>query len=52
MKNVKIVAEEVGKVIVYVLKDIKTNSVFFKINADNENVEQVSYIIEDTLSDF
>lgn len=52
MKNQEVIGQEVGKVIVFMYKDTETNLPFFKIIADNENVEQVAYIIEDTLYDF
>ncbi len=38
---------KIGTVTVSVFKD--TNSTSFEIEADDENVEQISYIIEDTL---
>lgn len=52
MRSHEIIAEELGKVTVLMYKDETTNLPFFKIDADNENVEQVAYIIEDTLYDF
>ena len=52
MKNQEIIAEEVGKVTVSMYKDTVTDLPFFEIDADNENVEQVAYIIEDALYDF
>ena len=51
MKNQEIIAEEVGKVTVSMYKDTVTDLPFFEIDADNENVEQVAYIIEDALYD-
>ena len=39
--------DKIGSVTVSVYKD--TNSTSFKIEADDEKVEQISYIIEDTL---
>lgn len=52
MKSNEINAEEIGKVTVLMYKDTKTDLPFFEIDADNENVEQVAYIIEDALYDF
>lgn len=52
MKEHKINAEEVGEIMVSVYKDTDTNLPFFEVTPDNEEVEQVAYIIEDTLYDF
>ena len=44
--------KELGKIIISMYKDTVTDLPFFEIDADNENVEQVAYIIEDALYDF
>ena len=38
-----------GNVTVSVYEDTRTGFHFFKVNADNEDVLPVSYVIEDTL---
>ena len=41
-----------GNVVVSVYEDTRTGFHFFKVNADNEDVLPVSYVIEDTLKLF
>ena len=48
LKN-KIVGEEIGSIIVSMYKDKCTGKPFFYVKAENEDVLQVSYVIEDTL---
>lgn len=48
----KIVGEKVGTVSVDIYKDKKTGLPFFYVKSENENVLQVSYVIEDTLYKF
>lgn len=45
----KLVGEEIGSVHVFMYKDVVTGKPFFYIEADNEDVLQLSYVIEDTL---
>lgn len=50
MNNIKeIVGKEIGTVSISMYKDIESGHKFFRINTDNENVLQLSYIIEDFL---
>lgn len=44
--------EEIGTVSVSMFKNNKTGKPFFEINADNDDVLQLSYIIEDTLFNY
>lgn len=44
--------EEIGTVSVSMFKNSKTGKPFFEINADNDDVLQLSYIIEDTLFNY
>lgn len=48
----KIVGEEIGTVSVSMYKDPSTGLPFFYIQSENEDVLQLSYIIEDTLHYF
>ena len=48
----RIVGEKVGTVLVSLYKDRKTGLPFFYVQPENEDVLQVSYIIEDTLYKF
>lgn len=41
--------EEVGKISVSIYRDKQSGLSSFYIDTDNDNVEQISYIIEDTL---
>lgn len=45
----KLVGEVVGTISISVYKDIETGLSFFYVKPENENVLQVSYIIEDVL---
>ena len=45
----ELIGEKVGTVLVSMYKDKTTNKSFFSIEADNEDMLQVSYVIEDTL---
>lgn len=45
----EIVGEKVGTVAVSMYKEKETGLPFFGLNPDNEDVLQLSYIIEDTL---
>lgn len=45
----KLIGEKVGTVLVSMFKDKNTNKPLFYIEADNEDMLQVSYVIEDTL---
>lgn len=44
--------KEIGTVSVSMYKNAQTGKSFFQINADNEDVLQLSYIIEDTLYNY
>lgn len=44
--------KEVGTISVSVFKDTKTGDSSFCINSENDEVIQVSYVIEDTLKKF
>lgn len=48
----ELVGEKVGSVLVSMYKDKTTGLPFFYINSDNEDLLQVSYIIEDALYNF
>lgn len=48
-KHSNIIGEEIGTVSVSMYKDINTGLPFFFVNSDNDDVSQLSYIIEDTL---
>lgn len=50
--STKIEGEKVGTVHVSMYKDTSTRLPFFFIKSDNEDMLQVSYIIEDSLCDF
>lgn len=50
--STKIEGEKVGSVHISMYKDSTTRLPFFFIKADNEDMLQVSYIIEDSLCDF
>ncbi len=50
--STKIEGEKVGTVHVSMYKDTSTRLPFFFITSDNEDMLQVSYIIEDSLCDF
>lgn len=58
MNNIKestdkaITCKELGTVHVSMYKNIETNLPLFYLDADNEEVLQLSYIIEDCLEDF
>ena len=43
---------KIGTVVVSVFKSKDRNTTSFEVKPDNENVEQVSYIIEDTLKSY
>ncbi len=45
----EIIGREVGQVCVHMYKETGTDLPFFYVEADNENVLQLSYVIEDTL---
>ena len=49
MCNNKIIAEEVGSVNISMYKDSTTGLPLFYVKSDNEDVLQLSYIIEDFL---
>lgn len=51
-ENKKTAMEKVGKVSVFMYKEKDTNLPIFKIRSENEDVLQVSYIIEDALYNF
>lgn len=40
---------KIGTITVFVFKSNDKNTTSFEVKSDNENVEQISYIIEDTL---
>lgn len=48
----KVVGEEIGSVSVYMYKDKLSGLLFFYIDSENEDVLQLSYIIEDALYDY
>lgn len=50
--NKKVKYEKVGTVHVSMYKDASTGLPFFFVEADNDDMLQVSYIIEDSLNDF
>lgn len=52
MNNNNIIGEKIGTVLVSMYKDNSTGLPFFHIQSSNEDVLQISYIIEDTLYDF
>ena len=43
---------KIGTITVSVFQSINKNNTAFKVETDNEDVEQVSYVIEDTLKMF
>ncbi len=43
---------KIGTITVSVFQSINKNNTAFKVETDNEDVEQVSYVIEDTLNSF
>lgn len=43
------VGETVGTIFISIFKDVQTGLSSFRINAENDNVLPVSYVIEDTL---
>lgn len=43
---------KIGTIIVSVFKSKDKNTTSFEVQSDNENVEQISYIIEDTLKSY
>ncbi len=47
-----IVGEKIGTVLVSMYKDKNTGLPFFNIQSENDDVLQVSYIIEDSLYNF
>lgn len=49
MSHNKIVGKKVGIISVHIYKETKTNTPFFYIKSENEEVLPVSYLIEDTL---
>lgn len=49
MSNNKIIGKKVGTVSVDIYKETKTNSSFFYVKSENQEVLPVSYVIEDTL---
>lgn len=48
----KIVGEKIGSVSVYMYKDKLSGKPFFYIDLDNENVLQLSYVIENALINY
>lgn len=44
--------KEIGSINVSIFKNIETGLSSFKLDTNNENVLQVSYVIEDTLKKF
>lgn len=44
--------EEIGSINVSIFKNTETGLSSFKLDANNDNVLQVSYVIEDTLKNF
>lgn len=48
----KLVGKELGSVKVYMYKDASTGLPFFYVQAENEEVLQLRYVIEDTLYHF
>lgn len=51
-KTSRIEGEKIGRVSIDVYKDNLTQLPFFHVQSENENVLQVSYVIEDTLYKF
>lgn len=51
-KHNNIVGRKIGTVTISMYKENTTNLPIFYIQADNEDVLQVAYIIEDSLYDF
>lgn len=49
MKNDKIIGEKIGVVSVHIYKEPTTNTPFFYIKSENEDVLPISNIIEDSL---
>lgn len=49
VKKEDVEMNKIGTITVSVFKSNEKNITSFEITADNENVEQISYIIEDTL---
>lgn len=50
--NNSIVGKEIGTVSVHMYKDVETDSPFFYVNAENKDVLQLSYVIENTLKNY
>ncbi len=50
--NDEIVGEKIGTVTISMYKEINTNLPFFHIQADNEDMLQLSYVLEDTLYNY
>lgn len=49
MDNNKIIGEEIGVISIHIYKEPTTNTPFFYIKSENEEVLPISHIIEDTL---
>ncbi len=43
---------KIGTITVSVFQSINKNNTAFKVETDNEDIEQISYVIEDTLNSF
>ena len=52
MDNDKIIGKKVGTVSIHVYKEPNTNSRFFYIESENQDVLAVSHIVEDTLKKY
>lgn len=44
--------KEIGRISIAIYQNSETNKQYYKIITNNENVEQLAYVIEDTLYDF
>lgn len=49
MSNNKIIGKKIGTVFVHIYKESETNSPFFFIESENQDVLPISYVVEDTL---
>lgn len=49
MSSNKIIGKKVGTVSVHMYKEPKINAPFFYIEAENQEVLPISYVVEDTL---
>lgn len=47
--NNKIIGKKVGTVSVHMYKESKTNTPFFYVESENQDVLPISYVVEDTL---